>query len=139
MDNLAHQLRKDATDIHVDVSPELDYRIRASLEGITPEPPKKARPERSAAFWWASSLTGLAAAMIVITVMNLNAPTAGPQPVAEAPTVTEEAQEFELLPRLPLKAESAMIESPLEQEFKDIQSDIEKAKKELEDKVDLIL
>jgi hypothetical protein len=46
MDKLAKQLREDAASIDAEISAELDYRIRASLQNITPE---SAKPRRRAA------------------------------------------------------------------------------------------
>ncbi len=125
MDKLAERLRKDAADIHVEFSPELDNRIRASLTGITPEAPREERPRHSPLFWWASSLTGLAAAVALIVVINLGDP-AGPASVPVAATQPDIV--VPELPALPLKAEQAMSVSPLEQELSDIQSDLEKAR-----------
>ena len=132
MDKLAERLRKDAADIHVEVSPELDYRIRASLTGITPEEPSEERPRHSPLFWWASSLTGLAAAVAVIVIVNLGDP-AGPASVPVAANQTQIA--VPELPALPLKAEQAMSVSPLEQELSDIQSDLEKARQAVSEDV----
>lgn len=133
MDKLALQLRKDADDIDVDVSPELDNRIRASLQSVTPETPRSSEPRRSPLFSWASSLTGLAAAVAVIVVLNLDTPGPEPVPVASNQPVLELPE----LPRLPLKAESAMITSPLQKELEDFQADLEKARQEVSEDVRL--
>ncbi len=125
MDRLAERLRKDAADIHVDVSPELDNRIRASLAGITPEAPREEQPRHPPWFWWASSLTGLAAAVAVIAIINTGGPTT-PASMPVAATQTDIV--LPELPALPLKAEQAMSISPLEQELSNIQSDLEKAR-----------
>ena len=64
MDKLATRLREDAADIDVQVSAELDHRIRASLHNISPERPETApRSPRPFSLWWASSLTGAAMAL----------------------------------------------------------------------------
>ena len=71
MDNLANQLRDDANQIDCRVSDELDRRIRATLEGVKPVAPEKPRREtRHPAFWWASSLTGVVGAILVIVVLS---------------------------------------------------------------------
>ena len=60
------------------ISEQLDDRIRASLENI--EPRKARQPERKPrppSFWWASSLTGVAAAIALIAIVNLQSPTPG--------------------------------------------------------------
>ena len=73
MDKLANQLREDAASIDAEISAELDSRIRASLRNITPESAKsRPRALRSPSFWLASSLTGAAAALGVIAVINLD-------------------------------------------------------------------
>lgn len=121
MDKLARQLRDDAERIECRVSDELDRRIRASLEGIQPHVGKTPGPRpRSQAFWWASSLTGVAAAVTLIAVVNL----APPDP---APAVTEPAPQALVIPTINWKAETAVLTSPLEQEIEDLQSDLKKA------------
>ena len=72
MDKLKEALREDAAAIDATVSAELDDRIRASLEGVQPERPNAPRPRRGLSMWWASSLTGVAAAAAVIAVINLS-------------------------------------------------------------------
>lgn len=135
MDKLAERLRKDAADIHVEVSPELDHRIRASLAGITPEPPREERPRHSPLFWLASSLTGIAAAVAIILLVNTGDPVA---PVSVPVAATPAEIELPELPALPLKAEQAMSVSPLEQELDDFQSDLEKARQAVSEDMRLI-
>jgi len=121
MDKLAKRLREDAERINADISPELDERIRASLEGIRPgRGPRQASPARSAWFWFASSLTGVAAALAVVLLVNLRTP--NPAPVAElaVPAPLE-------LPAIRWRAQAAVLTSPLEQEIEDLQSDLKKA------------
>lgn len=121
MDKLAKRLRDDAAHIECAVSHELDDRIRASLENIQPRQP--AEPQRSPrpfTFWWASSLTGVAAAIALIAVANLR----GPDPVA---TTTEPVAQPLVIPSIEWRAETAVLVSPLEQEFEDLQSDLRKA------------
>mgnify|MGYP000225823803 CR=1 FL=1 len=67
MDKLAKQLRDDAEQINVSVSDELDHRIAASLRAVTPVEESKRTPVvRPPLFWWASTITGVAAALAVI-------------------------------------------------------------------------
>lgn len=134
MDNLANQLKADAAAIEVQVSDELDRRIGASLQGVTPEkpttPPVHRRPPL---FWWASSLTGVAAALAVIAIVNSQSQvgedgveTPGMSPVAVANT-----------PIIDWNAESAMLTRPLQQELEDLQSDIKKAEEKLKQEIGL--
>ena len=69
MDRLTKRLREDAARIDAEIPVELDDRIRASLMSVEPRGAKPERREtRSPLFWWASSLTGVAAAIAVIAV-----------------------------------------------------------------------
>ncbi len=139
MDNLAKQLREDAAAINVDVSPQLDTRIRASLESVTqerPQPATRPEPSRSSGFFLASSLTGLAAAVLVIVIVNTNTVETTDGTVADNSGSTLQLPE---LPRLPLHVEEAMTTSPLEQELQNFQSDLQRAAKAVEDDVERII
>jgi hypothetical protein len=119
-DKLRHQLREDAANINVAVSAELDDRIRASLESVTPERPREgAVPSRPRSMWWASSLTGIAAAAAIILVLNLTE-TPAPEPAlprtAFVPTV---------MPNLNLR--NAVSTQPLRQELADLEADLKLA------------
>lgn len=123
MDKLERRLREDAARLRADVSPGLDERIRASLEAAAAAPAKPPRPSRpQSSFWWASSLTGLAAALGVIALLNLQPggdeppgtghTVAGPETVVAAPL---------------LHAETAVLTAPLEEELDDLEADLKKA------------
>ena len=128
MDKFAKQLREDAARINVEISDELDHRISASLEGVVQERPSEepapARP--SMPLWWASSLTGIAAAIVVIVLINLNR--VDSEVPADVPVATPAdmiAQTQSLGPRLNVNA--AVLTAPLEQELADLESDLKKA------------
>ena len=130
MDKLARTLREDAAAIDVEVSAELDDRIRASLESTTPEQPLPAtRPrQRPWPLWWVSSLTGVAAAIIVIVLINLYEPgsESNPQvPVTASVNGTEPADMPVVLPDLNMR--SAVLTAPLEEELANLESDIRRA------------
>jgi len=130
MDKLARQLRDDAQQIDCTISEELDERIRASLQGLTPEPVQKpGAAARPAWFWWASSLTGVAAAIAAIVIINVQTPE--PQPVARDASVRPLA-----LPTIKWNAETAVLTSPLEQEIEDLQSDLKKAEEAVKQDID---
>ncbi len=130
MDKLAKRLREDASGIDANVSEELDNRIRASLQGLTPErAADTVQPRRSAAFWWASSLTGVAAALALIVVVNV-------QPPEPVPVVADTAAEPLVLPKIKWKAEAAVFTSPLEQEIEDLQADLKKAEQAVKQDID---
>lgn len=123
MDKLAQRLRADAEKIDVTVSDELDHRIEASLRGVVQEtqPKETARPPW---FWVASTVTGIAAALAVIAIVNLQSPE-----TVDAPPATMVAEE--LPPMIDLNAEAAMLTRPLQQELEDLQSDLKKAEEKV--------
>ena len=117
-DELAARLHEDAQRIDASVSPELDARIRASLERVHPQRAQRARKApKTAAFWWASSLTGAATAAVVIVAINLGSP----QPTSQPAVATRPLA----LPSIEWKAETAVLTSPLEKEFDDLREDLE--------------
>jgi hypothetical protein len=119
MDKLAIQLREDAASINVAVSAELDDRIRASLEAVTQEHPREsAAPTRPRSMWWASSLTGILAASVVILLINLNQP-APPPAVIDAPVSA--------LFQPQLIIDPAVMTAPLQKELEDLEADLKKA------------
>lgn len=125
MDKLAKQLRTDAERIDVSVSDELDRRIDASLRGVTPEAEKPSRVvAKPPLFWWASTLTGVAAAVAVIAIVNWQAPTE--QPVSATPVNIVAA-----VPVIDLKTEAAMLTGPLQEELDKLQSDLKKAEEKV--------
>ena len=126
MDDLAKKLRADAEQIEVSISPQLDDRIRASLESATQDRPKPVSKKQPGSFWWASSLTGIAAAAAVIALINMNAAdpdTAVTQP--PPPSLSASRIDFNLKP--------AVLTQTLEQELQDIQSDLKKAEQAVRD------
>ena len=130
MDKLAKQLRDDAHRIECSVSEELDDRIRASLEGIQPEPVQRPRREsKSFAFWWASSLTGVAAAIVTIAFINMQVPDPGPDS-------TESNPQPLVIPTVQWHTETAVLTSPLEQEFEDLQADLKRAEEAVKQDID---
>ena len=124
MDKLAKQLRADAERIDVSVSAELDRRIDASLRAVTPEPDvrRSAPPARPPLFWWASTITGIAAAVAVIAIVNLRAP---------QETVVPQLDLVATVPPIDLKAETAMLTAPLQDELDRLQSDLKKAEEKV--------
>lgn len=142
MDRLEEQLRIDAEQIDVEVSGELDRRILASLHNAVPATQKThSVTQRPAFFWWASSLTGLATAFVIIAVFNAFSATDEPvQPLAELPTVGDprsmtRTQTF--APPIDWQAESAMLTQPLQQEMLDVQSDIRKVEQRVREDIGL--
>lgn len=125
MDKLAKRLHEDAERIEVSVSDELDRRIEASLLAVTPETTRKhpVTPVRPPLFWWASTITGIAAAVAVIAIVNWQAPD---QPVADVPLNI-----VAVVPAIDLKTEAAVLTSPLHEELDNLQSDLKKAEEKV--------
>ena len=137
MDKLAKQLKRDAESIDVGISDELDRRIGASLQGIRPEPVLRQPPrQRPAVFWWASSLTGVAAALVLISVLNMRSEREV-LPVADPGTSPVAMSTSTATPIVEWNAQSAMLTSPLRQELNDLQSDIDKARKKAREDIGL--
>lgn len=127
MDKLAQRLHDDAGKIEATVSDELDRRIAVSLQAISPEPAApRVAPSRPLSMWWASSITGVAAVVAVIAVINLR-----PEPAS----MTEPENAPLALPFADWKPETAVLLSPLQQEYEDLQADLKKAEKALKDDI----
>lgn len=123
MDELARRLREDAAKIDAEIPADLDRRIAASLVAAETSPRRAERGQGlSLSLWWASSLTGIAAAAAVVLVLNLNS--GGYEPVG-APL----ADMLPLLPELDLDVRPAMLTAPLQREFDNLRSDLEKAER----------
>lgn len=132
MDKLAEQLRRDAEQIDAQVSAQLDERIRASLQSASQERPAAAAERPSAPFWWASSLTGIAATLLVIVIVNL--PSTEPEPgITQPPPADSTAMRFD-----GLKLKEAVSTQTLEQELINIQTDLRKAGQALRDDIEQI-
>lgn len=131
MDELARRLKRDAERIEVTVSPELDQRLNASLQSVTPEAARKRQGERArpAGFWWASSLTGIVAAAVVIAIANFQREVPPPQATP--------ASVVAAVPVIDWKAETAMLTQQLEQELDALQSDIRKAEEKVRQEIGL--
>lgn len=132
MDSLETALREDAEKIKAEVSPELDARIRASLESVSQQasrgPERRARPM---SLWLASSLTGIAAASLVIVLINLDRP--GPPPVSTD-------RPMAIPPLMPeLKTETAVFIGPLQEELDNLESDLRKAERAVKEEIGLTL
>ncbi len=125
MDKFTRKLREDADRIDAEISAQLDSRIQASLRGIEPESPRpREQKRRPAWFWLASSLTGVAAALAVIAVLNVMEPD---EPVAVPRAAIERPVQPVALPALELDVRAAMLADPLAQELEDLQADLKKA------------
>ena len=131
MDKFEKRLKRDAQNIDADISPQFASRIEASLQAVERIEPIQQKRSATSNLWWASSLTGLAAAAAVIALLNWNQP--GPEPVLPEPTafaVVPDAREYlqQIQGRLPLRTETADFTHGLEDELQKLQADYEKAR-----------
>lgn len=134
MDKLADRLKADAVAIEVEVSDEFERRLNASLQGVEPVKPTPPAPaRRPAIFWWASSLSGVAAALVIIGIINSHS-----QP-DEAPVSVAEMSPVIVLttPIIDWKTESAMLTQPLQRELEDLRSDLKKAEEKVKQDIGL--
>lgn len=121
MDRLAEKLREDAASIDAEISAEFDNRIRASLTSVQQQAAKPVRREaRAPSFWWASSLTGLAAAIAVIAVINMNRAT------PQTEVVTAQTVPHIVVPHIDFEVEAATLADPLAQELENLRDDLRK-------------
>ena len=134
MDKLAERLKDDAARIDARISDDFDRRVAASLEAVSKEAPGTPRNrQRPAAFWWASSLTGVAAALVLIAVFNSRSQ------VEDAPVVSPTTSPVSVatIPSIDWKAESAMLTRPLHRELEDLQADLKKAEEKVKKEIGL--
>ncbi|MEO1247525.1 MAG: hypothetical protein AAFX56_17735 [Pseudomonadota bacterium] len=128
METLEERLKRDAAAVRAEISPELEERIRASLENAhsaEPASPARARPGW---FWLMSSLTGAAAALVIIAVLN------GQEP--ERPPSVADVEPLLRMPALDVRP--AML-GPLEEELDNLKKDFEKAERVVREDVDSLL
>ena len=145
MDDLERRLKADADAIDDQVTPDVSARIEASLRGVTPERPA-ARRARPAEFrWWLlSSLTGVAAVLLVVVALNRpdtnESPMPGPEtvvdteslrptPLPEAPGPNGTTVEAAIVP---LTVAPADFTDPLAEELEAMKSDLERAREAVE-------
>jgi hypothetical protein len=117
MDKLAKRLREDAATIDAEISAQLDSRIQASLAAIEPETVRRQRKprRRPVSFWLASSLTGVAATLAVIAVLNV---VDVDEPAAVSRTVADNT-----MPPI----EIPVLDLDVARELEDLQADLKKA------------
>ena len=137
MDEFEKRLKQDADAIRTEISPELTSRIEASLAGVEPIRPVEKEPMSTPVnLWWASSLTGLAAAVIVIAVVNWNPPAVDDVPDVAGPVITVPPDDV-LIDELPdWDIRTVEFASPLEEELDNLKSDLEKAREKVREDLD---
>jgi hypothetical protein len=135
MDKFENRLKRDAEDIDTGDSAALRARIDASIRGTKQIRPVPESRDPGINLWWASSITGLATALIVIVIVNVNQPEVADTPVAPVAqdTVPEFIEELPIMKMPPIK--SADFTNPLEDELLRLQADLEKAEQTVRDEL----
>ena len=135
MDEFENRLKRDAAEIRAEVSPELKSRIDASIRATDQIRPVPESRTTGMNIWWASSLTGLAAAIAIIVLINWNQPApVSVEPVATHTVPVPPDGSADLNP--PLLFQTADFASPLEEEMIRLQADIEKARESVKNDID---
>lgn len=139
MDDFEKRLKQDASAVNADISSDLRSRIDASLRGVEQIRSETSTENSQTNLWWVSSLTGLAAAIAIIVMLNLNQAesisTPGEDSLVSRPTVPETPDYSPLFPPI-LDVQAADFASPLEEELLKLQLDLEKARDSVREDVD---
>ena len=130
MDKLERQLKEDAQAIRAEISPQLAARLNASIYAAGPRARSRPGKRSTFAWWWLSSLSGVAVAFVLIVILNSSdAPV--PADVVATPVATETSAITPPLVEVPLDVRTAEFAEPLADELDNLKSDIEKAREKL--------
>ena len=138
MDDLKTRLKQDADEVQASTSPELRARIDASLHAARGSKAVTSMPAtRPVSLWWVSSVTGLTAAVLVILLINWNRPVEEETQdiAASVPTPINAVslpEEWLVSDKFLLNVEQADLTRSLEEELLNLQSDLEKARENVE-------
>ena len=141
MDKLDQKLKQDADAIEATITPALQARLDATLHALEPKSPPATKSRPGLGWWWLSSLTGVAAALLLIVYLNRGDGASE----TVAPAVVESTPDTSIAPlvEMPLNIRSAEFAEefadPLAEELRNLQSDFEKAREKLGFDVDKTL
>lgn len=132
MDKFERCLKEDAAKIRADVSAELSTRLDASIRATERARPNDRNGRQGFSTWWISGLTGATAVLLAIVLLNRGDPVT-PTPSAELP-IAGVVPEYERQAQseFPLRAETAVLTEPLEEELEKLKSDLERVREDLE-------
>lgn len=123
-------LKADAARIRVEVSPALERRIEAALARERARPQAPPHRETFVRPWLAGSLVGLGVAAAAVLLIGRVDDAPAPIPAVPVADTSEQLRAFR--EQVPLKVETAELTAPLEQELRNLQSDLEKARESVE-------
>ncbi len=128
MDEFTERLKADAANIEADVSTELRARIDASIRALDHDEAAAVRKSRPVFRWWASSGTGLVAAVLVIAFLNRTTTEEAVEilDVSAGVVVPEYVRQLDV--KFLLEAEYVEFTEPLENELDKLKSDMAKVR-----------
>ena len=142
MDELQSRLKRDAEQLQAGTSPEMQLRLEASLctaRDARTMAVKRPEPAESSqgSTWWLSAVTGVAAVLLVAFLINRDlleetgreAVSLNNQPPVEASALVED---WFVSGGLDLNIQPADLTQSLEEELSNLQSDLEKARENVE-------
>jgi len=137
MDEFEQRLKHDAEKIDTGDTAALRARIDASIRATNRIRPVPETRDSGIGLWWASSITGLAAALVVIVLINVNRPDTPDTPAEPVvhETVPEYIEELQGLARPEIR--TADFTSPLEDELVRLRADIERARQTVREEIAL--
>lgn len=132
MDEFERKLKDDADRIEATVSPALQARLDATVHALEPKSTSTLNSQPGIGWWWLSSLTGVAAALLLIVYLNRGDDIGDATPVAVDST---DNVAIAPLVDVPLDVRSAEFAGgfadPLAEELENLKSDFEKAREKL--------
>jgi hypothetical protein len=142
MDELHKRLRRDAEQLQAGTSPEMRLRLEASLSAardartMAVKRPEPAESSQGSA-WWLSAITGVAAVLLVVFLISRGsleetggeAVSLNNHPPAEASDLPED---WFVTSGLDLNIQPADLTRSLEEELTNLQSDLVKARQNVE-------
>lgn len=136
MDEFEGRLKRDAHNIQAEPGAELRARIDASLRATETIRPAPEARDSGMNLWWASSITGLAAAVVVIVLINWNSPVTEVVPVEAVASETVPDYIDELQGLYSPRIKTADFTSPLEDEFLRLRADLERARENVKEDIE---
>jgi len=132
-DSFEAALKSDAARIRADVTPRLDRRIDAALARERHRPGTPPRRETFVRPWLSGSLVGLGVAAMAVLLIGRIGGEAPRPPTPDVPVADNPGEQLQAFrEHVPLNVETAELTAPLEQELRHLQSDLEKAREDVE-------
>ncbi len=142
MDELHKRLKRDAEQLQAGTSPEMRLRLKASLSAardtrtMAVKRPESTESSQGSA-WWLSAITGIAAVLLVVFLINRDSlEETGGEAVSLNNHLPVEAsdlpEDWFVTGGLDMNIQPADLTRSLEEELSNLQSDLEKARENVE-------